>query len=334
MAKRWCGFSVREHGNAGAKTVRTAGVIGLLLLAGAAAAEEPADFLSLPAVDLEREGDPAAPIRVGDQVRFRVEGDFKAADPGGAEPLTEQGWSLVEQPVPGAASPAPGSAVTVVPIKPGALTLPSLPLKDASGKAVARTNPLPLQVVSAISKDDPKPQEPVPLKPPVSLKFPWLAVTLLVLVALAVAGLLLHALVRWSRRKHVVTSPVPASPPKPEDEVALAALAALEAAGFAARGQFKKHYFGISETLKVYLGLRYGFDAPECTSSELIAVLEDRKILSDRRLDQTETLFELLDRVKFTDHVPAADEPQRLLEEARRLVLETRRISGGNDAPR
>ncbi|MCM2276776.1 MAG: hypothetical protein NDJ89_01715 [Oligoflexia bacterium] len=353
MAKRWCGSSARAHEDGGAERGRFGRFRKFLALAAfalaeaaraasgadapapeASAAPENAEFLSLPALDLELLADPSGkeppPARVGDKIGFKLvnppEPELRVGPPSGGEPPADQGWSLIDQGLPGA-------SLTLMPIKPGNLAVPSLPVLDRAGKTVARTNPLRLEAQSAIRKEDPKPQEPEPLEPPVSLGIPWLAIALLGLLVLGLLAAGIYALIRWSRKKRPVLPPVPAAPPKPEHEVALAALAELEAAGLPLRGQNKKHYFRISEILKAYLGARFGFDALESTSSEIVRALEERRQLLERQLDQLESLFGLLDRVKFTDHVPEEGEPARVLEEVRRLVNETRR-SGSPDAVR
>src|SRR6185437_16115559 len=117
----------------------------------------------------------------------------------------------------------------------------------------------------------------------------------------------------------------PAEPPKPEDEVALAAFAALEKSGVLAKGDFKKHYFRVSEILKTYVGARYGFDAPESTTQEMLQML-DRAMAAEFATDATKLgslieLFGQLDLVKFTDHVPAGSDSSRVVAIAREFVL-------------
>ena len=91
------------------------------------------------------------------------------------------------------------------------------------------------------------------------------------------------------------------------------------------RGEFKAHYFGISEILKTYLGERYRVDAVESTTREMIAALEERRSIGDPQLDRLESIFSKLDLVKFTDHIPLPDEGLKLLQSARELVMMTRR---------
>jgi hypothetical protein len=60
------------------------------------------------------------------------------------------------------------------------------------------------------------------------------------------------------------------APPLPLDVRTRRALDVLKGEDLPARGQVKDFYFRLSEIVRGYLGERYGFDALECTSSELM----------------------------------------------------------------
>jgi hypothetical protein len=330
------------------------------------AAPDPA-FSALPAFDLERI-DGQAKVMVGDTIVLRIGGltgltapsgpvrdpirELRLEAPAGTENLTDQGWEVdVEDP---GQVPAGELRVRATPLKAGQLTLPSLAIVRAAGDqdetagsgdgddakaprpALARTNPVTVQVESAIRPDDPKAGQPAEMLPPVSLPYPWWAVgaAAIALLALTAGGWLAYRRLKGNRK---AAPAKPAEPPKPEDEVALAALAQLERDGPLRRGEFKAHYFRVSEILKAYIGARYDFDASESTTREMIAQLEERKACDDARIDRLETLFGKMDLVKFTDHVPLPDEGPMLIEAARELVRATRRpppvLAPGKEAP-
>ena len=215
-----------------------------------------------------------------------------------------------------------------VPIKPGQLTLPSLAIVDRkSGKSVARTNPFKVTVESAIRKDDPQPQTPAGLRPPADLVFPWWVLVLLGALALAVVAGIIYGLYRWSRKNRVPaeTKELP-KPLLPEDEEALNALTDLEKGGALTRGDFKNHYFRVSEVLKRYIGRRYDFDAPESTTAELLMQLDQiwGRSNPDWRA-QVRELFLRMDVVKFTDYLPTPDDASKIIPEARKFILSSRR---------
>ena len=307
-------------------------------------AAEPA-FLSLPALDLEESGDRPKEVHVGDEIHLKTSAagfdpqGAKLGVPEGSDPIDELGWDLLgDAPLtrPSVTTqpnlPAKDFSFLAVPLKPGKLTLPSLEIKDASGKSVARTNPFTLQVVSAIRAGDKQPQTPADIRPPVGLAFPWwVIVAMAVLVSLLLAALI-YGLYRLNLRKRAALPPVekPPEPILPEDQMALKAIDEVEKQGLLLQGRFKLHYFTVSEILKRYVGQRCEFDALESTSYEMISELKNRRLLSEAATHQLQNLFEHMDRIKFTDYVPSQDEGEAIIREGREFVMSTRRVEGPN----
>lgn len=290
------------------------------------------DFLKLPVFDLEWVSPPPRVV-VGDQLRAKIEAQVKEnhlgpglqvkMPPAAGEPL-DLGFDVSEK----VEQVGDQVCLRVSPLKAGNLSIPSLGIVDASGKFVARTNPIQIEVVSAIPKDDPKPKESEPLKPPLSLGFPVATLIALGVLVLALFAGGVFAIVGWiQKRKSEITKPV--EPLRSEDERALIALVHLEKKGYLKAGQFKPHYFGVSEILKRYMGERYGFEAAESTTEELLSALREeaqgKGLISSEALELLTSMFERLDRVKFTDHIPVAFEGVELLEEAKKVVMMTRR---------
>jgi hypothetical protein len=109
---------------------------------------------------------------------------------------------------------------------------------------------------------DIKPNEDVPVR---SWKLLW--------GFLALAALVAGAL--WLRRylaSRRLSAPPP--PPPPLTERTLAALEALREEGLLGFGLIREFHFRLSEILRGYLGERYGFEALECTSGELLNEVE------------------------------------------------------------
>jgi hypothetical protein len=298
-------------------------------------AELDQSFLLLPAYDLEMpqvQGQAQAPaIRVGDSITVHLQGDPQSLKslapaltigwPQGTEDLTTS-VALDEK------TSGDDHHFRITFIKAGKVTIPSLGLGnpgDDAKKFIARTNPLNVDVATSIAKDDPKPKEAAPPLPPERLGFPiW---TLIVggILLLALIGAAIYGMIQWSKKRRLEEAKRPKGPPPTEDQVALEALKKLEAQGLLKKGDFKRFYFGISEILKHYIGARYKFDAVESTTDEMLSHLDRESGVQSHLLSSLKEMYERLDLVKFTDHRPVAIEGSELLEEARKVVNQTKR---------
>ncbi|MDM8543793.1 hypothetical protein QUF90_22180 [Desulfococcaceae bacterium HSG9] len=133
---------------------------------------------------------------------------------------------------------------------------------------------------------DIKPLEKAGLNP---MLFVWVAVGI-VIVALLIA----LAVFLWKRRKK---KQAPSAPPVPPEKIALMALKKID---LLIEKDAKLFYFKITEILRAYLQARFGLDALEMTTEELlpkIAALElDKKLQNDLK-----ALFYHSDPVKFAE---------------------------------
>ncbi len=270
------------------------------------------------------------PIRVGDILRFRWIGEQKpptsAVEIAPAEEgrsLSELGWEVYSHPKDDATS-----AFSVIPIRPGEVELPALAVRDAEKRVLGVTRPVKMSVAPAASAEELSKKAPDFL-PPVAMRLPWSWIIALLAIGVILAGVVVAVLWRTSRKLRK-RPPLKASEPSrarlPEDEEALRLLEMLEQQRLWAEQRFKPHYFGVSEALKKYIERRFGFDAAESTTREMLLGLSERGI--DReRLGGLSSLFEKLDRVKFTDFVPEEQECSWILEEARGWIRATRQAA-------
>jgi hypothetical protein len=155
----------------------------------------------------------------------------------------------------------------------GQLTLPEFVFElTAPGVNQTVSVPgLPVEVLPTLPKDadkqgaglfDFQPPTEVPIRS-------WRLVY--VLLGLVAAGLIAWGVVKWIRRPRPLV--VAVKPLAPLNVRTLAALDKLKAEDLPAHGHVKDFYFRLSEIIRGYLGERYGFEALECTSPELIASL-------------------------------------------------------------
>ncbi len=295
----------------------------------ALAAESEVPFLQLPAFDLTpTQGEYPKELQVGDTVEFVVKGEwggeppFTLLAPPNAETLFDLGWDV--RVVRRKESDPKVLEVKVSPLKPGELNLPALAIVDSVQKNVARTHPLKIKVTSTLDPQDPKSKEANPLVP-VAVAFPrWILATIVVLLVLAGAGIG-YGFYRRQQAKKRALRKKPARRVLPEDEHALEELKKIEIAGYLKKNLPKKHFFGVSEELKRYLGARFGFDALEKTTSELLRELETRQAMGPDLRRQLQEVFEKLDLFKFTDQVPTESDAQNVLATARQLISVTKR---------
>jgi hypothetical protein len=147
---------------------------------------------------------------------------------------------------------------------------------EPDGAAVATLDGPDIEGLSSLPKnaeqlgmklEDIKPNEDVPVRSWRLLA--WLA------GAAALVALALLARRAWRRRAAPAPPPVP---PLPLAERTRRALDALEAERLPERGMQREFHFLLSSIARAYLGERFGFDALECTSGELIREVERRAL--------------------------------------------------------
>jgi hypothetical protein len=122
-------------------------------------------------------------------------------------------------------------------------------------------------------------------------------------IALAVA-LAAYAFMRWRARP----KPVVLAPPKPTEPLEVRvrkALDALRAEDLPGKGRVREYYFRLSEIVRGYLGERYGFDALESTTPEL---LDSLRRLHTPGLPMKE-LQEFVNESDFVRYAKAAPDP-------------------------
>ena len=160
----------------------------------------------------------------------------------------------------------------------GGHVLPTLTFDvvDATGAGVARIDGPDIEGKSSLPKDvdqlgaklaDIKPNEDVPVR---SWRLLWWLAG-----AVAAAALIWLGVRAWRARPR---RPVPAAPPLPLEERSLLALATLESETLPERGLQREFHFRLNGIVRGYLGERFGFDALECTSGELLREVDKRAL--------------------------------------------------------
>ncbi len=205
--------------------------------------------------------------------------------------------------------------------RPGETTLASFPIELSStdGEGVLMTRPMTVKVLSSLEDDEEKFGAP---RPPVTM---WVEDHSLAwgggIAGLALLfGLFLLAMRR--RQGEVVV----AAPPRPAHEVALARLGELAGDDLMERGEYMVFYVLLSETIREYLGRRYGFKAVEMTTTEILGALERARVKWPNSISREDVADFLLhcDAVKFGGLVPSVEVAEERLRRAFTIVEATR----------
>jgi len=161
------------------------------------------------------------------------------------------------------------------------------------------------------------------LKGPLGLPLNRARVALWVL-ALALMGAMAFALYRRFRRGREEPGQAmgPAVPARPPHEVALEALARLEASPLLERGDVKEYHIQLSDILRTYVEGRFRVPALEMTTRDIVAGLERAGVEPSVRQGFNRFL-DRCDMVKFAKNRPNAETSRQTLALGRSLVEET-----------
>ena len=141
-------------------------------------------------------------------------------------------------------------------------------------------------------------------------------------------GLLLIAAAIWAYLAFHKKGVNPLRPTKkrlPPYEEAMLSLQNLKAAQLWQQGKEKEYFTGLTDILRVYLDRRFGINAVEMTSSQIIDTLkknEETKAVNE----QMEMILEVADIVKFANARPLADDNEVAFQRAVNFVEATRPV--------
>jgi hypothetical protein len=216
----------------------------------------------------------------------------------------------------------------VLPKEPGrsTLTVPSLPITIARANGevfTVCTSPHELVVEDpTASTPDAKPKGNPPGRRQLE---EWTSLKQAVQVgsiALVIGALLATLFLLWKRRPKRVPPP---PPPRPPWEVAIEELARLRAEDLIRTQRFAEHYDRVSDTVRKYLGARYGFDGLETTTKEMLTLLRNAR-LEIGTLSNVELFLSDADLVKFAKRTPTEAECVVALDHAEGFVRATRPV--------
>jgi hypothetical protein len=221
--------------------------------------------------------------------------------------------------------------------EPGELEVPAIRLEftDTAGRRHAvSTTPIPVHIQSVLKDPGGTPGEaagaggdlkPQPARPPRSVIVEDLRlVRWLEWLAGGMGGVLIFwALVRWLwrvRRRRAAR--VVEAPAIPADVVALGRLSVLRGRGDLGRERYRPFFFEVAEIVRAYLGARFGFDALELTTTELLGELERVRLPAQdlESYGRVVSFLETSDLVKFASAPSSDAEAQAALDAAETIV--------------
>jgi len=184
-------------------------------------------------------------------------------------------------------------------------------------EATVETSPLTLEVESMLERAGAEVTDIRGLKPLAEPATPLLWIWILggaALLALATFAVL------WLRRRRRTK---PEAPPRPPHEVVLERISALADLDLSDPQAVRRFHFEISEALRAYIEARFGLNATDLTTEEIVVALPSVRGLTAEPAKSLRRFLLATDRVKFADHRPSEGEIQEVLERARSFVEAT-----------
>jgi hypothetical protein len=203
------------------------------------------------------------------------------------------------------------------------MTLPSLPV------SVARANGEVFTLCTSpheITVQDPTGSTPSPMPKPNPApqrqleEWTTLKQGLEIASIALVAGAILAALFLFWRRRPKRLAPPP--PPRPPWEVAFEELRELRRGELVIQQRYAEHYDRASDSVRKYLGARFGFDGLESTTKELVSGLRDAHV-DIGTMNAVELFLRDADLVKFANRKPTEAECWLVLDHAESFVQTT-----------
>lgn len=140
------------------------------------------------------------------------------------------------------------------------------------------------------------------------------------LIALIVLAGVILLFISWKNDKPIIRR-VKIEPKKPAHEVAFAEMERIRQSQMAHGEDSKEYYTALTDAVRLYMNERFGFNATEMTSDEIISHLME--IREKDSLKELKELFETSDLVKFAKFKPMLGENDRNLLTAIEFVKET-----------
>lgn len=158
----------------------------------------------------------------------------------------------------------------------------------------------------------------------------WYGLITLSFLALPFLVLLIYFIIRIRDNKPIIRK-VKVEPKLPPHQMAMQQIERIKTEKVWQKGRSKDYYTELTDAIRMYIKNRFGFNALEMTSSEIIDNLlevNDKEAISDLKV-----LFQTADLVKFAKHDPQMNENDANLINAIDFINETKQPEEENLKP-
>ncbi len=205
----------------------------------------------------------------------------------------------------------------------GSYVLPALTAtyREPSGGGEVEAGEISVEVESVLPEDRSEATDIRDIKPlrRIDTAASWLLWTGL---ALAAAALGLAAWWWWRRRGP--EGGAPEAPPVPPYDMAIRELERLRRTDFSDLRELRRYYFAVSSVVRAYVEGRFGLNATDLTTEEILGRLGGLVRLEPLQARRLERFLVATDQVKFAAHLPASEEIESTYEQALGFVTATR----------
>ena len=206
----------------------------------------------------------------------------------------------------------------------GAYTLPALSAAysgPGGDGGDLRTPEIPVEVESVLPADGTEVTDIRDIKPlrRIEPERPWL-----LWVGIAIAVLALAAAGWWWWRRRRRGDEAPETPRIPPYDLAVQELERLRRTDFSNLRELRRYYFAVSAVVRAYVEGRFGLNATDLTTEEILSRLGGLIRLDPNQARRLERFLVATDQVKFAAHLPEPDEIDRTYEQALGFVRATR----------
>ncbi len=198
------------------------------------------------------------------------------------------------------------------------------PFSVKVGNTVYKSKSLALKVISPIVPiDKAHPDQFFPQKGVMNPPFmwsDWAGVIFLSILAIPLMFLIIYFIVRYRDNKPIIKH-IKIEPKLPPHQLAMKEIERIKTEKVWQKGRSKEYYTELTDTLRTYIQDRFGFNAMEMTSSEIIDKLME---VEAKDIIDLKELFLTADLVKFAKHDPMMNENDSNLLSAISFINDTK----------